>query len=183
MSDDAVNPPADDTPEHDSAASAQEEAPQPAAEAEAEGDDAMAAAALAAAAAAVEQLSTEASGAEPAPAAPSASGTDASPLSLPSFETGGGQGDGDGLNLLDDVNLDIRVELGRTVMMVEDVLKLGEGAVVELDKLAGDPVDIYANGRHIAKGEVLVLNDNFCIRVNEIVAVQTEEDDEEASAA
>ena len=58
---------------------------------------------------------------------------------------------------------------GRTRMFVEDVLKLGDGAVVELDKLAGDPVDVYVNDRKVAKGEVLVLNDNFCVRINEIV--------------
>ena len=57
-------------------------------------------------------------------------------------------------------------------MLVEDVLRLGSGAVVELDKAAGDPVDIYVNGRRIARGEVLVLNENFCVRVSEIVDPQ-----------
>jgi flagellar motor switch protein FliN/FliY len=74
-----------------------------------------------------------------------------------------------GIDLLGDVNLHVKIELGRTQMLVEDVLRLAEGAVVELDKLAGDPVDVYVNDRHIAKGEVLVLNDNFCVRINEIV--------------
>lgn len=74
------------------------------------------------------------------------------------------------LDLLRDVQLDLRIELGRTHMHLEDVLRLKQGAVVTLDKLAGDPVDIYANGRLIAKGEVLVLNDNFCVRVAELVA-------------
>src|ERR1051326_3357295 len=73
------------------------------------------------------------------------------------------------IDLLGDVNLSVKIELGRTRMLVEDVLRLSEGAVVELDKLAGDPVDVYVNERHIAKGEVLVLNDNFCVRINEIV--------------
>src|ERR1044072_2949937 len=54
-------------------------------------------------------------------------------------------------------------------MLVEDVLKLGEGSVVELDKLAGDPVDVYVNERLVARGEVLVLNDNFCVRVTELL--------------
>jgi flagellar motor switch protein FliN/FliY len=74
------------------------------------------------------------------------------------------------LDLLRDVQLDLRIELGRTHMHLEDVLRLKQGAVVTLDKLAGDPVDIYANGRLIARGEVLVLNDNFCVRVAELVA-------------
>jgi len=74
------------------------------------------------------------------------------------------------LDLLRDVQLDLKIELGRTQMQLEDVLRLKQGAVVTLDKLAGDPVDIYANGRLIARGEVLVLNDNFCVRVAELVA-------------
>ncbi len=74
------------------------------------------------------------------------------------------------IDLLGDVELQVMVELGRTQMMVEDVLRLGGGAVVELDKLAGDPVDVYVNNRLVARGEVLVLNDNFCIRISEIVA-------------
>ena len=75
-----------------------------------------------------------------------------------------------GIDLLGDVDLEVSIELGRTEMLVEDVLKLQSGSVVELDKLAGDPVDVYVNGRLVARGEVLVLNDNFCIRVSEIVA-------------
>ncbi len=74
-----------------------------------------------------------------------------------------------GIDLLSDVNLNVKIELGRTRMLVEDVLKLADGAVVELDKLAGDPVDVYVTDRHIARGEVLVLNDNFCVRINEII--------------
>jgi len=74
------------------------------------------------------------------------------------------------LDLLNDVQLDLKIELGRTQMHLEDVLRLKQGAVVTLDKLAGDPVDIYANGRLIARGEVLVLNDNFCVRVAELIA-------------
>jgi flagellar motor switch protein FliN/FliY len=72
------------------------------------------------------------------------------------------------IELLDDVELDVKIELGRANMYVEDVLKLGPGSVVELDKLAGDPVDIYVNDRLVARGEVLVLNENFCVRINDI---------------
>jgi flagellar motor switch protein FliN/FliY len=74
------------------------------------------------------------------------------------------------IELIRDVELDLKIELGRTQMYLEDVLKLRKGAVVPLDKLAGDPVDIYVNGRLIARGEVLVLNDNFCVRVAELVS-------------
>ena len=74
-----------------------------------------------------------------------------------------------GLDALQDVELDLRIELGRTELLIDEVLQLKEGAVVPLDKLAGDPVDILVNGRIIARGEVLVLNDNFCVRVAEIL--------------
>ncbi|MCS7305081.1 MAG: flagellar motor switch protein FliN [Thermoguttaceae bacterium] len=74
------------------------------------------------------------------------------------------------LDLIRDVELDLRIELGRTHMYLEDVLRLRRGSVVPLDKLAGDPVDIYVNDRLIARGEVLVLNDNFCVRVAELLA-------------
>lgn len=73
------------------------------------------------------------------------------------------------LELMRDVQLDMTIELGRTYMQLEDVLQLRKGAVVPLDKLAGDPADIYVNGRLIARGEILVLNDNFCIRVAELI--------------
>ncbi len=102
-------------------------------------------------------------------AASAASDPEAKAVSMPAFDPGKLADAPEGIDLLSDVNLDVTIELGRTRMYVEDVLKLAEGAVVELDKLAGDPVDIYVNQRHVARGEVLILNDNFCVRVNEIV--------------
>lgn len=93
----------------------------------------------------------------------------ATPLDLPNLAVGGAESAAAGIELLSDVTVNVKIELGRTRMLVEDVLKLGDGAVVELDKLAGDPVDIYVNDRPIARGEVLVLNDNFCVRINEIL--------------
>jgi flagellar motor switch protein FliN/FliY len=74
------------------------------------------------------------------------------------------------IDLLNDVQLHVKIELGRSRMLVEDVLKLSDGSVVELDKLAGDPVDVYVNERLVARGEVLVLNDNFCVRISEIIS-------------
>jgi len=74
------------------------------------------------------------------------------------------------LDLVRDVELDLKIELGRTYLYLEDVLELRKGSVVPLDKLAGDPVDIFVNGRLAARGEVLVLNDNFCVRVAELIA-------------
>ncbi len=77
--------------------------------------------------------------------------------------------DGATLELVRDVELDLKIELGRTDMHLEDVLRLKRGSVVTLDKLAGDPVDVIVNGRLVARGEVLVLNDNFCVRVTELI--------------
>ena len=94
----------------------------------------------------------------------------AAPLVMPDLGPGNERSPSKGIELLSDVDLHVTIELGRTQMLVEDVLKLGEGSVVELDKPAGDPVDVYVNHRLVARGEVLVLNDNFCIRISEIVA-------------
>ncbi|MBZ0173250.1 MAG: flagellar motor switch protein FliN [Phycisphaerales bacterium] len=98
-----------------------------------------------------------------------ASGEQPTPFSVPTFTPAAPASEDAEMEMLGDVNVDVRIELGRTRMLVEDVLRLGEGAVVELEKLAGDPVDVYVNGRHVARGEVLVLNENFCVRVNEVI--------------
>ena len=97
------------------------------------------------------------------------------PSSVKSFEFSNLSGaplsqDHASLKLVRDVELDLKIELGRTRMRLEDVLRLGRGTVVQLDKLAGDPVDIYVNSRLVARGEVLVLNDNFCVRVAELIS-------------
>lgn len=94
----------------------------------------------------------------------------AKPFELAEFSDGGsGGGRAYQLGTLDDVELDLHIELGRAELLIDEVLSLKEGAVVPLDKMAGDPVDIVVNGRLLARGEVLVLNDNFCVRVAEIV--------------
>ena len=74
------------------------------------------------------------------------------------------------LDQISEVELDVKIELGRSNMYLEDVLKLRKGSVVPLDKMAGDAVDIYVNGRLLARGEVLVMNENFCVRVAELLA-------------
>ncbi len=97
--------------------------------------------------------------------------SDAQSLDLPAFDDNhhAGSLECEELQLLNDVQLNVKIELGRTMMYIEDVLRMNENSIVELDKAAGDPVDIYVNDRHVARGEVLVLNDNFCVRVSEIV--------------
>jgi flagellar motor switch protein FliN/FliY len=99
----------------------------------------------------------------------------AAEFKLPNFQQVMQDAQVSSIDLLRDVELNVKIELGRSRMMVEDVLKLAEGSVVELDKLAGDPVDVFVNDRLVARGEVLVLNDAFCVRVNEIVAAAKEE--------
>lgn len=93
----------------------------------------------------------------------------AMPLELPDFNSEASMPAEKGIELLNDVDLDVKIELGRAQMLIEDVLKLGEGSVIELDKLAGDPVDVLVNERLVARGEVLILNDSFCVRISEIV--------------
>ena len=108
-------------------------------------------------------------------AAPSGPPIAADPFSLPNFSQVIRDAQASSIDLLRDVDLNVKIELGRSRMLVEDVLRLAEGSVVELDKLAGDPVDVFVNERLVARGEVLVLNDNFCVRVNEIVAAAKDE--------
>src|SRR5688500_8417513 len=111
-----------------------------------------------------------------APGAPDKEGPgDLSEFDLPNFQQVMRDAQVSSIELLRDVDLNVKIELGRARMLVEDVLKLSEGSVVELDKLAGDPVDVFVNDRLVARGEVLVLNDNFCVRVNEIVATVRED--------
>ncbi len=74
-----------------------------------------------------------------------------------------------GLDVLLDVPLEITVELGRTRRLLEDVLKLSSGSVIQLDRLAGEAVDILINGELVAKGEVLVIDEHFGVRVTELV--------------
>jgi len=74
-----------------------------------------------------------------------------------------------GIDLILDVTLPVAVELGRSRMQIQDILKLAPGSIIELDKAAGDPVDILINDRPIAKGEVVVIDENFGVRLTSIV--------------
>lgn len=82
------------------------------------------------------------------------------------------QGDEQGLDILMDIPLEISVELGRIKMLVKDVVELGSGSIVEIDKAAGEPVDVLVNGRLVARGEVVVIEDNFGVRITEILSPQ-----------
>ncbi len=93
-----------------------------------------------------------------------------SPVKFPPLGEGVVAAVGPNINLLLDVKLALTVELGRTQMLVKDILGLGEGSIIELDKLAGEPVDLLVNGKLIARGEVVVIDENFGVRVTDIVS-------------
>lgn len=76
---------------------------------------------------------------------------------------------GKNLDLLLNVSLQITAELGKAKMNVRDILKLGTGSVVELDRLAGGPVDLLVNNKLVARGEVVAIDDNFGVRITELI--------------
>lgn len=93
------------------------------------------------------------------------------PAVFSSFETAQPQqAETKNLNMLLDIPLQVTVELGRTKRSVKDILELGSGSIIELDKLAGEPVDILVNNRLIAQGEVVVIDENFGVRVTDIIS-------------
>jgi flagellar motor switch protein FliN/FliY len=81
----------------------------------------------------------------------------------------GGAG-GQNLDFILDIPLEISVELGRTSMLINDLLQLGQGSVVELNKLAGEPLEVLVNQKLVARGEVVVVNEKFGIRLTDIVS-------------
>lgn len=89
------------------------------------------------------------------------------PLMDDAPEQGSGPRD---INFLLDIPLKITVELGRTRMLISELLKTGQGSVIELEKVAGEPLEILANERLIAKGEVVSVNDKYGIRITEIIS-------------
>ena len=78
--------------------------------------------------------------------------------------------DGRGIDLLLDIPLEVSVEVGRSRILVRDLLQLQEGSLVELDKLAGEPLDLYVNSRLIARGEAVVVNEKFGLRLTDVVS-------------
>lgn len=74
------------------------------------------------------------------------------------------------LDFILDVTLQVTVEVGRARMTIQDILQLGQGSVVELEKLAGEPLDIYVNGKHVARGEAVIVNEKFGVRLTDIIS-------------
>ncbi|MDA3904181.1 MAG: flagellar motor switch protein FliN [Desulfuromusa sp.] len=81
-----------------------------------------------------------------------------------------GSFDDRGIELLLDIPLEVSVEVGRSRILVRDLLQLQEGSLVELDKLAGEPLDLYVNSRLIARGEAVVVNEKFGLRLTDVVS-------------
>lgn len=103
-----------------------------------------------------------------------AQGDDGAQVQAAEFPDLGEAVDGEGLaqpnmDLIKDIEVTLRVELGRTQMLIAEVLKLSPGQVVELDKLAGEPLDIMINEKQLARGEVVVVDDKFGIRITSII--------------
>lgn len=84
-------------------------------------------------------------------------------------EGGGSQGTRD-IGFLLDIPLEVTVQLGSTRMLIKDLLQLGQGSVIELDKLAGEPMEILVNSKLVARGEVVVVNEKFGIRLTDILS-------------
>ena len=91
-------------------------------------------------------------------------------LQYPNLQGGMTSGEQGNISLIMDVFMEMTVELGRTKKQIRDILGMGEGTIIELDKLAGEPVDILVNHKPIAKGEVVVIDENFGVRVTEILS-------------
>jgi flagellar motor switch protein FliN/FliY len=103
---------------------------------------------------------------------PQDSRTDASRRRLESAAGNGGNGDNQakGIDFLLDVPLQVSVEVGRARMLIKDFLQMKEGGVIELDKLADEPLDLYVNSRLIARGEAVVVNEKFGLRLIDVVS-------------
>jgi flagellar motor switch protein FliN len=110
--------------------------------------------------------------AAPMQAVPANPPTNVRPAHLPELTPGGGSGVSYNIDLLLGVNLQVAVEIGRTTLPIKDVLALTPGSIIELDKLAGEKVDILINGRPIAQGEVVVVDENFGVRITDVVSRQ-----------
>ena len=98
------------------------------------------------------------------------------PAAFPDLSgSGGGVVGKPNLEMVRDIQVMLSVELGRTDMIIQDILELTPGKVIELDRLAGEPLDILVNGKLLAKGEVVVVDENFGIRITAIVDAKSRE--------
>jgi flagellar motor switch protein FliN/FliY len=97
-------------------------------------------------------------------------GGETKPATFPSLEGKGGPGDSKNLEFILDIPMQITVQLGSTKMLIRDLLQLGQGSVIELEKLAGEPMEILVNNKLVARGEVVVVNEKFGVRLTDVVS-------------
>ena len=95
---------------------------------------------------------------------------DVRPPAFEELSDDNGSAGGRDINFLLDIPLVVMIEIGRTKMFIKDLLQLGQGSVIELDKMVGEPMDVFVNGKLIARGEVVVINEKFGIRLTDIVS-------------
>ncbi|BCA54807.1 Flagellar motor switch protein FliN [Nitrospira sp. KM1] len=102
----------------------------------------------------------------PAGAAPQS----AQPASFPPVEKGGQAGAPNNLEFILDIPMQVTVQVGSARMLIREILQLGQGSVIELEKLAGEPMEVLVNNKLVAKGEVVVVNDKFGIRLTDVIS-------------
>jgi flagellar motor switch protein FliN len=96
--------------------------------------------------------------------------TDPKPATFPPLETKHSEGSIKNLDFILDIPMQVTVQLGSTKMLIRDLLQLGQGSVVELEKLAGEPLEVLVNHQLVARGEVVVVNEKFGIRLTDVVS-------------
>ncbi|HET7057687.1 MAG TPA: flagellar motor switch protein FliN [Nitrospiraceae bacterium] len=96
--------------------------------------------------------------------------TDPQPATFPPLETKTNETSVKNLDFILDIPMQVSVQLGSTKMLIRDLLQLGQGSVVELEKLAGEPLEVLVNHRLVARGEVVVVNEKFGIRLTDVVS-------------
>ena len=92
------------------------------------------------------------------------------PIQFQSFDSSGVQGEQKGIDLVYNIPLQVSVELGKTKKEISEILEFGTGTIVVLDKIAGDPVEIVVNGKLIARGEVVVIDENYGVRITDLIS-------------
>jgi flagellar motor switch protein FliN/FliY len=106
----------------------------------------------------------------PAGGAPGAPSPEAQPAAFPPVEKSGGSGSPNNLDFILDIPMQVTVQVGSARMQIREILQLGQGSVIELEKLAGEPMEVLVNNKLVAKGEVVVVNDKFGIRLTDVVS-------------
>jgi flagellar motor switch protein FliN/FliY len=96
--------------------------------------------------------------------------TDPKPASFPPLEGAGAPGTPKNLEFILDIPMQVSVQLGSARMLIRDLLQLGQGSVIELEKLAGEPMEVFVNNKLVARGEVVVVNEKFGIRLTDVIS-------------